>query len=87
MGLTKGNAVRSPGTKTPIAEHGAARSNESESLKAPGSLELSLGDNLDLSLDGRRVLDSLIVIAHNVSRSSNVGISYIIEGYQYSCIY
>ena len=91
MGLTKANGVGTPGTKNPVADYDATKSNESEALQATDSLEPSHGDSLEPSLGDKRVLDSLHVICYIISQkvrfSSNVDISCIPEGFEYSCIH
>ena len=91
MGHTKANGVGSPGTKNPVADYDATKSNESEALQAAESLEPPHGDNLQPSLGNQRVLDSLNVISRNILQkvrcSSNVDIYRIPDVFEYSHIY
>ena len=66
MGLTKANGVGTPGTMNPVADYDATKSNASEALQIPDSLEPSHGDNLEPSLADKRILDSLHAISHNI---------------------
>ena len=67
------------------------KSNKSDALQATDIFEPSHGDNLEPSLGDHRVLDSLNLISHNISRkvrcSSNVDIYCIPDGFEYSHIY
>ena len=68
MGLTKANGVGTPGTKNPVADYDATKSNESEALQATDSLEPSHGDNLEPLLGDQKVLYSLSVTTRSCRR-------------------
>ena len=91
MGLTKANAVGTPGTKNPVADYDATKSNESEALQATDFLDPSHGDYLEQPLGDQKVLDSLTAISHNICRkmecSTHVDTCCIPSGFAYSCIY